>query len=231
MPGKSLIEYIIDRATNSFPTEEIVVATTTDRSDDLISYICQHYKVPCLRGPIKDKISRWVQAAELIDADVLICFDGDDPFTDLEIGKSCAELLISSSASLVKAINLPCGSFTYAVSVDCLRQIAKDFDTSDSEMMWTFFERLGSARSLTFNCGLESIVENVEDIRITVDYQEDLDLCRLLARSLLDNNLKGSARDILSIFLDRPQFFQINSHRQLEYLENQRLTIANMSSI
>ena len=103
--------------------------------------------VKVFRGSTKDKIDRWIGASSCLNADILICCDGDDPLVDINIGNYCADLLEKNNACIVEAINLPCGSFTYVVKKSSLERVHNKFDTSDSEMMWAFFDKDPNTKS------------------------------------------------------------------------------------
>ena len=64
LPGFSLLEYNIKNALNSFDRENLIVATTDKVQDDLIEEICIFNNIKVYRGSTKDKIDRWINAAE-----------------------------------------------------------------------------------------------------------------------------------------------------------------------
>ena len=150
------MEYNIRNAENNFDKKNIIVATTNEKEDDLIHDICISKGINVYRGSTKNKIDRWINAAEAINCDVILPFDGDDPFTDLNIGKSVLKNLIMRAYS--ESDNLPCGCFTYAINVKSLKRVASKFDTSDSEMMW-IFEKDGDTKYGEYDCKLDETTQ------------------------------------------------------------------------
>ena len=228
-PNTSLIEYCISRALTFVEASKVIVATTEDSSDDFLSHVVLQTGVNVYRGPVEDKIRRWAGAAQQFNCEHIICFDGDDPFTDLQIGFTCADLLSSNTASLVKSVNVPCGSFTYAMDAESLVSLAQRFDTSNSEMMWTYFEDDPSSfihdYYHTYSRVHTTKQVEIESIRVTVDYEEDINLIRHLITNYTGSG-DFSAEHIVSIYLEKPQLFQANSFRQSQFLLNQSRIIS-----
>ena len=229
IPGYSLLEYNIQNAKKIFEKENIIVATTTQPEDDLIEDICNFHNIKVFRGSIKNKIDRWEKAARVLKCDVILPYDGDDPFTDLNIGRKCAEKLINENLCLVKAINLPCGCFTYAIRAESLKRINKNFDTSDSEMMWVFFENDQETKYGEYNCKFINPNKDINNLRVTVDYQEDLNVARKIAKIIKEESLDINADTIYKIWLREPEIFQENDYLQQDYLNNQSDIISKMN--
>ena len=228
LPNISLLEYVIIRALKKFSSDSIVVATTDDPSDDFTVEIAKSLGVAHYRGSTTDKIDRWQQVSRQYSFDYLLCFDADDPFTDLDIGCECLKFIKATNASLTKAINLPCGSFTYVVDAQSLSMIANKYDTTNSEMMWVFFEQEPNCRISYYDCKLDQYRPDIENVRLTVDYQEDLDFSRILAAMLLHDELNGTTPEILDILRRHPHLERINQHRQLDFTSNQKSIISQM---
>lgn len=233
-PGVSLVEYCISRALQFADSSKIIVATTDDPSDDFLAYVALQSGVNVYRGSVQDKLSRWAEAAKLYNSDHILCFDGDDPFTDLDIGYTCSNILRSSSASIIKARNVPCGSFTYAINANSLFSLLERFDTSNSEMMWTYFED-DPLSSITTYCHEYSHSHNlstdeIESIRITVDYDEDIALIRRIIQTYSTAEKSFTADHMVSLYLENPQLFSCNSFRQSQYLANQTRIISTLQN-
>ena len=66
---------------------------------------------------------------------------------------------------------------------------------------------------------------DVNNIRITVDFIEDLIMARKLSKFLKEESLFGSAQEIINIFREKPEIFSINQFRQIEFKKNQQLIV------
>ena len=63
----------------------MLLATTTDPSDDVLEQFCQKQSLPCYRGSLPDVLDRYYQAATHFHADVIIRLTADCPLIDPEI--------------------------------------------------------------------------------------------------------------------------------------------------
>ena len=223
-PKLSLIEFIIERCLG-YGKFDVILATTKNKVDDYLIEVAKSYGIKTFRGSEEDKITRWVGACQKHEVDILIACDGDDPFVDLEIGEKCSNILETEKASIVEATNLPCGSFTYAINFKSLLSIANDFDTSHSEMINYFFKKDKNSKYIKYDPGLSYKGLDVENIRITVDFIEDLIMARKLSRFLKEEGLYGTAQEIINIYREKPEIFSINQFRQIEFKKKQQLIV------
>ena len=177
--NKRLIDHVIDRAKLSLKNglSNVVVCTSTDTSDDILEKIAKEHGVDCFRGSLKDKIERWLGAAEKFGADYIITIDGDDPFCEPELIKSAIEQLEKKNLDVITADNADyvCGGFTHGISTKTLRKICEMKGTDDTEMTKPYLLESGM-----FKVGLldvDPIFKN-KHVRLTLDYPEDLEFFR-----------------------------------------------------
>ena len=92
LPGKVLrlvgsqpmLARVIARASRAKLVDEVMVATTTDPSDEPIAEYCETMGIACFRGDLYDVLDRYYQAAKLFGADVVVRLTADCPFIDPE---------------------------------------------------------------------------------------------------------------------------------------------------
>ncbi len=63
----------------------MVLATTTDPSDDILEQFCQSQDLPCYRGNLQDVLDRFYQAVTQFHADVIIRLTADCPLIDPDL--------------------------------------------------------------------------------------------------------------------------------------------------
>jgi len=217
----SLIEHIIKRA--KFDTNiKVILCTTTEAEDDLLVEIAKNNGIHYFRGSTSDKLERWLGAAKEFDVSHFATMDGDDPLCDPDLIKLYFEQVIEDKADLVEATDVACGGFTYGLSVSGLKKVCSVKKSTDTEMMWEFFKRTPGIK-------YESL-KNIEDIykrnnlRLTIDYPEDLEFFRKLFSSMKQNHSLSLKEAI--IYLDKnPKLPEINFYRQEQFALNQQKTI------
>jgi spore coat polysaccharide biosynthesis protein SpsF len=90
LPGKVLKElghqpvlgWMIARTRRAELINEVVIATTTDPSDDPVAAYCHQNGIKFTRGNMQDVLDRYYQAAKLHGADVVVRLTADCPFID-----------------------------------------------------------------------------------------------------------------------------------------------------
>lgn len=80
--GKTLLHYQLERLHKSIEVKNIVVATSTDSSDDAIVDFCSEHDICCYRGSLENVASRFKEVIETHGIDTVIRFCADRPFFD-----------------------------------------------------------------------------------------------------------------------------------------------------
>jgi len=90
LPGKVLLDIggqpmlgrVVERAKRARTVQQVLVATTTDPSDDPVERFCQVGGYPYYRGSPQDVLDRYYQAARLVDAGIIVRITADCPVID-----------------------------------------------------------------------------------------------------------------------------------------------------
>jgi spore coat polysaccharide biosynthesis protein SpsF len=77
-----MLAWVVERTRMAHTIDEVVVATTTDATDDAIFSFCQGRGYPVYRGSAFDVLDRYYQAARLQHADVVVRITADCPLID-----------------------------------------------------------------------------------------------------------------------------------------------------
>jgi len=80
--GQPMLQHVIERTKRAALVDQVVLATTTDPSDDILEQYCDTHEVPCYRGSLADVLDRYYQAAAQFQADVVIRLTADCPLLD-----------------------------------------------------------------------------------------------------------------------------------------------------
>lgn len=82
LAGEPMLVRLLERLRRVQRADGIVIATTTNASDDPIAALCAQQGVPCHRGSELDVLSRYADAARLHAADVVVRITSDCPLID-----------------------------------------------------------------------------------------------------------------------------------------------------
>jgi len=83
--GKPLLGYLLDRLQRSITIDEIVVATSRQRDDDVIQSYCDSRGVLCFRGSEVDVLERLLKALRWRYATTGVLVFGDCPLIDPDV--------------------------------------------------------------------------------------------------------------------------------------------------
>jgi len=83
--GRHMLQHVIERTMQAKTIDGIVLATTTDPSDDVLEQFCRSQDIPCYRGSLPDVLDRYYHAALQFHADVIIRLTADCPLIDPDL--------------------------------------------------------------------------------------------------------------------------------------------------
>jgi spore coat polysaccharide biosynthesis protein SpsF len=83
--GKPMLQHVIERSKTAKFVNQVVIATTSDTSDDTLERFCQKQTIPCYRGSLADVLDRFYQTACYFKADVIVRLTADCPLLDPEL--------------------------------------------------------------------------------------------------------------------------------------------------
>src|SRR5512142_82715 len=96
--GQPMLARVYARTSRSALVDEVLVATTTDPSDDPVAAFCKAHGVAYARGSQFDVLDRYYQAARLHPADVIVRITADCPAIDPALIDDAVATLLGTSA-------------------------------------------------------------------------------------------------------------------------------------
>ncbi|MCB9025431.1 MAG: hypothetical protein H6625_03865 [Bdellovibrionaceae bacterium] len=173
--GKPLLIHQIDRL-KYFNVENIVVATSNTPSDDITSEICEKYNISCFRGDENDVMKRYIDCAEEYGFLNIIRVGGDDPLIDPVCIYSLIEEHRKSPVNLLYASHSKgwiYGTAAELIELEALKKAHPYATKSEREHVVSYLRNNQnySKRKIT-----PQKSECRNDIYVSVDYPEDIDL-------------------------------------------------------
>ncbi|MBI2100030.1 MAG: hypothetical protein HYT48_01675 [Candidatus Vogelbacteria bacterium] len=220
--GKRVIEHDIERAKTIGGLDGLVVCTSLGKEDDVLEEIANKQGVFCFRGSLEDKLARFLGAADKFGADYFVNIDGDDPFCDPDLVEQAIRQIKAESCDVIKSPDgLVCGAFTFLISVAALRQVCEMKNTTDTEMYEVYFLENGR-----FNVKDLKVTEPIyfnDRVRLTLDYQEDLDFFKRVFDELEMDSNTLPLRQIMTLLKQKPEIATINFSRHKDYVAKREL--------
>ena len=211
----SMIEIVIERAKKiGF---KVIVATSLNTSDDEIELVAKKLNVEVFRGSLLNKIHRWNACFEKYKLDYCILVDADDPTFSFSIMQKAMNKLIEDNNELIRgSTELLPGLITFGLSANGMKKLyytAKNPKT-DTDVIDIFLSRANLSESYI---SPEDEYEYNADIRLTVDYKEDLKFYQAVYNKV--SYLEETSKIIQVI--KKYNFATINWFRNKDFINNQ----------
>ncbi len=156
---------------------EVVLATSSEDTDDLLSLTAQKWGVQVVRGSLQDVLNRFVSSVDdLADSDLVVRTTADNPLPDGRFVDALLGLFRTTQRSYLgtssPADGLPYGLSAEVFSVGALRQVARtSSDASDREHVTSSLRKQAGADGVVR--GDCFIPGDLSHLRATVDTLED----------------------------------------------------------
>lgn len=221
LPGKVLIPFVnedallpllIRRFRHAFPMLPLVVATSTNVGDDAIAACAHKEGVSVFRGAEDDVLERFIGAMEEfgLEAGLRICADNPFLMTDyahavLEKGKYSDADYVSHRVAETPAMQTHFGIFTEYVTRNALRKASKmAIPPEDRQHVTKFLYENPTIFNLRW-IEADADVQDVPDIRLTVDTANDFAITQALWQKMGAQNKALQWPDLKQFLANQPE--------------------------
>lgn len=224
LAGEPMLTRLVERLRCVGRANGIVVATTTNATDDPISALCAQLGVPCHRGSEHDVLSRYADAAREHGADVVVRITSDCPLLDPALIDQVIAVYEEGGIDYVSNMLPP--SWPYGMSVEVFSAAAlaqthaEATQAAEREHVTPFIywhpERY-RLRNVTSPADLSHH-------RWTVDTIEDYELVSRLFEHLMPTRQNFTQADVLALLEAHPDWIAINQHIQQKPVTQTQIT-------
>ena len=170
--GVPMISLLIQRLSRSDEIDQILVATSSSRTDDRLVECVESMGLECVRDSERDVLQRYCVAAAQSNADVIVRITGDCPLMDPELVDDCIRKFCAEEVDYLSNIDPP--TFPDGMDVEVISRFALDqagmqaVNPYDREHVTPFIRSSGKFKVLNLNCP-----RDLSKMRWTVDEPED----------------------------------------------------------
>ena len=215
--GQPLILFMIERVRRASCIDDVVVATSTDRSDDPLAAVLREAGVEVHRGPLNDVLERFVGAARACDARRVVRLTGDCPLIEPDLIDAVVALLGEKGvdyASNTAPPRWPDGLDVEVMTIEALETAAREATLVSEREHVTPFLRNNVQRFR--QASLASVID-LSALRWTVDHPDDLVFIRELLVAVGTCDATAFDRfDLLRAIEAQPSLLAINRHERNE---------------
>jgi spore coat polysaccharide biosynthesis protein SpsF len=207
--GAPILVHVVERTSRARLLDEVVVATTRLAADDAIEALARASGWAIVRGSETDLLDRYVAAARVYTADVVVRITSDCPLIDPELVDDVVRALEAIGADYasnsLEPRTYPRGLDVEAMTRDALERA----DTEDSDPAWREHATPYIYRHPElFRLARVASREDLSDHRWCVDTPEDLDLVRRIYDTL--GNDRFGWREALDVVRAHPEWGRLN---------------------
>jgi len=131
--GRPMISFLLKRLLSGLPLDDfhLVLATSTNRLDDVIEEWGITEGVDVVRGPEHDVLGRYILCLQAFPSDTIIRVTADNPLTCPEIIKWLVNEKKKNNTDYMQCKNLPIGAGVDLFAADILKELNRKLITKD----------------------------------------------------------------------------------------------------
>ena len=209
--GKPMLQRQIERLIvgSNIP---VVVATSNQISDNPIYSLCSEIGIKCFRGSLNNVVLRFLECAKTMKFKYIIRVGGDDPLIDPDCCNELLRLHKKAGGDFLYASHedgWPYGCAAELISKNSLEKIIDN--TSDKIYLEHTIPYLLDNPHFFKTIRVKGPLNlNGKDLRLSVDYPEDLELIREVFKSIHIEGESFSMKQIANLMIEKPELSLIN---------------------
>ena len=212
--GKSMLEIMVERVKKVAAIQEIILATTINKTDDSIETLAKKLNISCFRGSEEDVLSRVLGAAKKFKGDIIVELTGDCPIIDPEIISQVIDCYFHNDcdyASTGNPITYPAGMDTQVYSTKILERADIEGITPEDREHVSLYIVRNPAKFRLFTIVAPPALKDT-NISVTLDEKNDCELIREVLRRLYSKNKYFSCYELVNLFKTEPSLLKINEN-------------------
>lgn len=204
LDGKPMIIRQIERLQRSELISKLVVATSTDPSDDALVNLLELEGIEVRRGPLDDVVERFGNVVDEFKPTTVVRLTADCPLADVSVIDDVIKQHLNNGTDYTSNILEP--TYPDGLDVECISTEAfcrlRSNNLSVAEKEHVTLGIYGNPESFT----LSSVTQtpDLSNLRWTVDVQDDLDFVREIYDQLFDKHPNFGQKEILELLETNP---------------------------
>ena len=212
LQGKPVIEQVCHQLSYSKLLNEIILATSSDSSDDPLIEWAKSKQIKYFRGDLNNVLKRFYDTAKYFNIEVIVRITADCPLIDPEIVDNVIEQYLNGNHDYFSNTNPPTFPDGLDTEVFSFTSLEKAFHQaellSEIEHVTPFIRN----HAEIFKIGNYSSPINDERLRWTLDNEEDYKFISTVYKNLFDKNTYIAWRDVLKFLDANKEVIGINQH-------------------
>ncbi len=207
--GKPMLEHQIDRVKRSKNIDRVIVATSSNQSDDSVDTLCKKINISCFRGSLDDVLDRYYSAAKIYLPEHVVRITGDCPVIDHEVIDKVIDQHLDSNADYTSNTidpTYPDGLDVEVIKYSVLKEAWEKADlASEREHVTPYIKKMEKYSKVNVEHH-----DDLSNIRLTVDELVDYEVVRFIYESLYKKNNNFILDDIMTLFENNIEKLKLN---------------------
>ena len=223
--GVNSISLLIRRLKKIKELNKIILATSTNKTDDVLEKIAATESIKCFRGSLNNVANRYYMAAKKFKLDQIVRVTGDAILCDeIMISKAIqSQLKHNSDVTFIK--NMPYGTAKEVMNLKTIKTISHRSKVSNNTEYLEWY--LENSRNFKVKY-IKSPYKFDNSTRLTLDYKEDLVLFDKIFRYFNDKNANFTLKSVIKLLNKRRKLIKINSFLTPKYKKTEINTELNI---
>lgn len=216
--GVESISLLIRRIKKLKNIQEIILATSTDKSDSVLIKLAKKENIKFFRGSLDNVANRYYECAKKFNLDHIVRVTGDAIICDETMLDKAVISHLDKNADVTFIKNMPYGTAKEVISKKTLKIInQKSADKKATEYLEFFLE---NKKYFKVNY-IKSNYRFNKNIRLTLDFPEDRLLFDKIYKHFKDQNSDFTLKDTLKLLKKKPNLIKINSFIKPKFLKSE----------
>ncbi len=223
--GKNILEFQIQRVLKYFNKKNLFIATTTLKQDKTIKNIAKKYKIKSYAGSEKNVLKRYIDCCKKYKIKNIIRITSDCPLVDPRLIKKMMTIFKKKKIDYLSN-TLPINNSTYPDGTDIeifkYKSLKKVNELAKTKIEKEHVTNLFWSQKNVFKSNLIKMKINLSKYKFSIDYKKELNLVRKIILELNKKNLKGTAKEIVSIIKKNTKMNQLSQNSKKKFLNNRK---------
>ena len=212
--GKPMLYYLVERLKSVQSIDEIVLATTLNKTDDKLIEFAISENISYFRGSEDDVMLRVVEAADSVGADIVVEITGDCPIIDTQIVEQTILMYMANNVDYVSNGHIrsyPDGMDTQVFALNILKKSLSMTDELLDHEHVTLHIRDNPKLFTKINF-IAPPELNWPELGLTLDERHDYNLLKIIIEHFSQKSILFSCLDVVRFLRNRPDLVAINNN-------------------
>ena len=210
---KPLLKHMIERIQLTETVDEIIIATSTNKNDDVIEDFCKENKIVCFRGSENDVLSRYKMTADMVHADIIVRLTSDTPLLNHIILDKVVGVYTKNKYDYVSNCypfprTYPDGMNVEVFSKKILDEMYYNAKKPSEREHVSLYVVTQPKKYKMYRV---DYLKDISHYRFNLDYELDYKLIKEIFENLYYENQHFTMEDIIKFLEANPSIFNINS--------------------